>query len=117
MHSSDYFSEKEFIPMSVWIVRIILMKLHHLPYQHFYSKLNDKGIIEEDYSHPQTVWCEFNIRNMREYHDLYPLSDTLLLANVLTNIDQYVWITTISTQFIYPQLQGLVGKHFSSQLG
>ena len=48
----------------------------------FYSSLNSKGISDKDYSHPQSVWREFNISNMRKYHDLYLLSDTLLLANV-----------------------------------
>ena len=48
----------------------------------FCSSLNSKGISDKDYSHAQSVWREFNISSMREYHDLYLLSDTLLLANV-----------------------------------
>ena len=65
MNSWDCFLEISLPPISV-----------------FYSKLNDKGITKEDYSHGQTVWREFSIRNMGEYHNLCLLRDTLLLANV-----------------------------------
>ena len=37
---------------------------------------------KEDYQHAQTVWKEFNIESMKDYHNLYNLSDVLLLANI-----------------------------------
>ena len=37
----------------------------------FYSKLNKEGIIYKDYIHAQKVWKVFEIKNLREYHDLY----------------------------------------------
>ena len=48
----------------------------------FYSKLNKKGITNEDYAHAQKVWDALNKKNLGEYHDLYVQSDTALLADV-----------------------------------
>ena len=51
----------------------------------FYSKLTGEGITDEDYQHAQTVWMEFNIESMKDYHNLYNLSDILLLSDVFEN--------------------------------
>ena len=48
----------------------------------FYSNLNMSGVSDEDYKHACSIWREFGIRNMREYHDLYLKTDVVLLANV-----------------------------------
>ena len=48
----------------------------------FYSKLNMDGVSDKDYEHACKVWKEFGIKNMGEYHDLYLLTDVILLANV-----------------------------------
>ena len=55
------------------------------PKEAFYSKLNLKGIKDEDYTHAQKVWKVFGIKNRGEYHDLYAKSDALLLAGVFEN--------------------------------
>ena len=44
-----------------------------------------KGITDQDYRHAQTVWKEFNIESMKDYHNLYNLSDVLLLALIFEN--------------------------------
>ena len=55
------------------------------PKEAFFSKLTGEGITVEDYQHAQTVWKEFNIEAMKDYHKLYNLSDALLLADIFQN--------------------------------
>ena len=40
------------------------------PKEAFYSKLSGECITDEDYQHAQTVWKEFNIESMMDYHNL-----------------------------------------------
>ena len=49
------------------------------------SKLNEEDISDVDYVHAQNVWDVFEIKNQGENHDLYVLSDTLLVADVFEN--------------------------------
>ncbi|XP_065664489.1 uncharacterized protein LOC136086141 [Hydra vulgaris] len=55
------------------------------PKESFFSKLNDEGINDDAYSYAQTVWEEFNCKSFRDYHNLYNVSDVLLLADVFEN--------------------------------
>ena len=52
------------------------------PKKDFYSKLNDCEITDEEYEHAESIWKEFKLQNLGEYHDLYLKTDVLLLADV-----------------------------------
>ena len=55
------------------------------PKEAFYSKLTGEGIADEDYLPCSYSWKELNIESMKDYHNLYNLSDALLLADVFEN--------------------------------
>ena len=55
------------------------------PKSAFYSKLNNKDISDEDYTHAQKIWKEFEMKTMKDYHNLYLELDVLLLADVFEN--------------------------------
>ena len=47
--------------------------------------MNMEDITDVDYTHPKRVCKDFQIKNLREYHDLYVQSNTLLLADAFEN--------------------------------
>ena len=49
----------------------------------FYSSLSGKGITDEEYVHAKQVGGTFGCRNLGEYYDLYVVTDSVLLADVL----------------------------------
>ena len=51
----------------------------------FYSILNDQHITDDKYDHANNVWNTFMIKTMGEYHDLYLVSNMLLLTDVFEN--------------------------------
>ena len=51
----------------------------------FYSILNYQHITDDEYDHANKVWNTFMIKTMGEYHDLYLVSDVLLLTDVFEN--------------------------------
>ena len=56
------------------------------PQDAFYSKLSEKGINESCYNHVKNVWKSFkNIKTLKDYLELYNISDVLLLADVFEN--------------------------------
>ena len=55
------------------------------PKESFYSRLNDGGISDEDYTHAQKVWRTFKMEYFKDYHELYNKVDVLLLADVFEN--------------------------------
>ena len=52
----------------------------------FYSKLNMKGISDEDHEHAKQVWNIMEEKTRGCYHDTYLRTDVLLLANVSETI-------------------------------
>ena len=55
------------------------------PKKSFYSRLIGKGISNENYDHAKNVWDVFGMKTLQDYHDLYNVTDVLLLADVFEN--------------------------------
>ena len=55
------------------------------PREAFYSKLSGRGIKDKDYKHAWNVWNTFKMKTLKEYHELYNVTDVLLLADVFEN--------------------------------
>ena len=55
------------------------------PQQAFYSKLTGKGINNYNYNHVLNVWKTFKMKTLKEYHEVYNITDVLLLADVFEN--------------------------------
>ena len=55
------------------------------PKELFYSELNHSHISDEDYENARKVWKYFDMKTIRDYHDLYLKTDVLLLTDVFEN--------------------------------
>ena len=55
------------------------------PQQAFYSKLSGHGINDNNYNHVLNVWKTFKMKSLKEYHEVYNITDVLLLADVFEN--------------------------------
>ncbi len=56
------------------------------PAKDFYDSLGNKEVNPLDYEHAQTVWRELGVRNLREYTELYNISDVLLLLDCFNKL-------------------------------
>ena len=62
---------------------MILRSLKKLPRKEkFYSSLTGKKVSDKGYEHLLKVWNKFEMKTMKDYHDLYLKRDVLLLADV-----------------------------------
>ena len=52
------------------------------PKDAFYSRLNMKGISDQDHKHAQQVWNTMEKKTLSCYHDTYLKTDVLLLADM-----------------------------------
>lgn len=50
--------------------------------EQFYNRLHESHISDADYEHVAKVWEAFGCATLRDFHDVYLLSDILLLADV-----------------------------------
>ena len=55
------------------------------PQKAFYSKLSGKGINNYNYNHVLNVWKTFKMKSLKEYHEVYNITDVLLLADIFEN--------------------------------
>ena len=76
-----YCCEKAFTLMNIWLIGKNSIKLHYLK-KKLNSHLNMGDINDAGYLHAKTVYKDFEIKKLGEYHDLLVKSDTLLLADV-----------------------------------
>ena len=58
------------------------LKERQFPAQHhFFNKMDDKKCSDSDYAHAKHVWDTFDCQTLRDYHNIYLISDVLLLAD------------------------------------
>lgn len=55
------------------------------PKDMFYSKLTESEISDDDYAFACKIWCEFKLKTLGEYSDLYMKTDIMLLADIFEN--------------------------------
>ena len=52
----------------------------------FFNSLKNCPVSDKEYQRANDIWNIFNIKNLREYHDLYLKTDVLLLCDVFEKI-------------------------------
>ena len=77
------------------------------PKEAFYSDLTGEDCSDKDYDHAQQVWTTFGCRSLQDYHNLYLLTDTLLLTDVFENFHTICLETYELDPAHYYTVQGL----------
>ena len=78
-----------------------------LPKSEFCFRLNDEDISDSGYQHALNAWESFQCKTIRDYHNLYLMSDVLLPADVFESFRKTYYITT--------HLQVFLGMHVSKK--
>ena len=50
--------------------------------ENFYSSLTDRKVADKEYEYFLNIWKKFEMKTMKDYHDLYFKCDNFLLADV-----------------------------------
>ena len=53
--------------------------------EHFDNSLNNEKISDDDFNYIKKIWNIFNMKTFGEYHDLYLITDVLLLTDIFEN--------------------------------
>ena len=82
---AEILKQKGFYPYEYMDTKEKFKNTKLLPREAFYSKLTERGISEKDYKHAWNVWHTFKMKTFKDYHELYNVTDVLLLADVFEN--------------------------------
>ena len=58
---------------------------HLPPIEKCYSSLNNENASEEEYQNAVEIWCKLQIRNKRNFTNLYNKVDILLFVGIVEN--------------------------------
>ena len=72
--------------------------------ENFYIHLNKEDITDADYTHAKRICKDFEIKNLREYHDLHVQSETLLLADLFEKFGNMCVYTNLILQNFFQYL-------------
>ena len=93
-NTSNYFTnDEQFVMMTMkgvypydWVDNYDKMNENKLPnIGKFYSRLNNSNCSKEDYKVATTVWEKFECKTFLDYHNIYLVSDVLLLTDIWEN--------------------------------
>ena len=84
-HILDLVKQKEFHPCE-YKSGFKKFKGRFLSKEKFYSSVTGKDFSDKLYEHVAKVWDRFEMKTMKDYHDLYLKCDMLLLADVFEKI-------------------------------
>lgn len=63
----------------------------HLPdIEYFKNDLTNEPVSSEDYIHAQNVWDKLDCKKFSDYHDIYLMTDCLLLADIFENFRYFI---------------------------
>jgi hypothetical protein len=78
----DLVTQKGIFPYE-FMTSLEKLKVDKLPCKEdFYLTLYESNVTDEDYERAKKVWSHFNMKTMRDYHNLYLETDVLILADI-----------------------------------
>jgi hypothetical protein len=78
--NSDLLFAKGIYPYEYATDRSKFLETSLPPIDKFYSSLTEECITPEEYERAKLIWTTFNCKTLQDYHDLYLMTDVLLLA-------------------------------------